>query len=456
MIIELKILSQSDFHTTLTKYQAPFSPKIEFLHYALQMDIVAINELLDDSVICFGASKKVFLEKLAFIFDHIKLEKDVPYLSQENIGDDAYMLATDNMENEMGFVFMIEEGLDGKIASILHVDESQFTMEENYYDYCDLYFGEDEKLGFIPSKEYTEALFKCTKAYQEIVTDEAVYLSSGDLSTWLIKHKGLLESIKEKKTWLKLNDFRRLYNKLENIFEKRKKYQEVKEVLLSYNPYKSKDLERWVFNYENLYFNHFESFQTLFSEKDEINKTLKFKHQPSVYLKGDDIFSCFEFSRIFKFEYADQQFINNDSINENNYYDVQNLNGYDLARFEIGAQTLNGYFETSPIEDILISKFNFLPVEENSTKPYKCEFIVKNSELLLFLANGTINGNTFYTRNIINCVNDNEFLHLCDFYSGELKFVIGQTKIPLAFKSLTQNKDHLIFTIDKGVIIKIE
>ena len=319
-----------------------------------------------------------------------------------------------------------------------------------------MYFGEDEKLGFIPSKEYKEAFFNCTKAYQEIVADEVVYLTSADLSNWLIKHKGLLESIKEKKTWLKLNDFRRLYYTLENVLKNRKKYQEVKEALLSYNPYNSKDLESWVYNYENLYFNHLESFKTLFSEKDEINKTLKFKHQPTVYLKGDDIISCFEFSRIFKFEYAGQQFINNDSINENNYYDVQNLKGYDLARFEIGAQTLNGYFETSPIEDILIAKFNYLPVEDNSTKPYKCEFIVKNSELMLLLANGTIKGNTFHTHDIINCVNEKEFHHLCDFYSGELKFVIQQTEIPLAFKSLTQNKNQLIFTVEKGMVIKIE
>jgi hypothetical protein len=47
--------------------------KEAFLHYIKKMDIEMLELILDDSITYFGASKSLFLEKLAYIFKQVKL-----------------------------------------------------------------------------------------------------------------------------------------------------------------------------------------------------------------------------------------------------------------------------------------------------------------------------------------------------------------------------------------------
>ena len=68
--------------------------KEAFLKYLQRMDIEMLEIILDDSIIYFGASKKVFLEKLSYIFNQVKLGGGKGYLriKQHKKQTDTYYL----------------------------------------------------------------------------------------------------------------------------------------------------------------------------------------------------------------------------------------------------------------------------------------------------------------------------------------------------------------------------
>ena len=94
--------------------------------------------------------------------------------------------------------------------------------------------------------------------------------------------------------------------------------------------------------------------------------------------------------------------------------------GYDLPSFWINEDHYHGFLEKSPIEDRLVSSFNYKPIDDESKKPYQAYWMISEFELLLGYVNGVINEKTLYTDDIVpEFPNDEVLFHYCE-YSGQL------------------------------------
>ena len=64
--------------------------KESFLQYLQKMDIGMLELILDNSITYFGVSKKIFLEKLSYIFNQVKLGggRHIAYMSDTLFDDD--------------------------------------------------------------------------------------------------------------------------------------------------------------------------------------------------------------------------------------------------------------------------------------------------------------------------------------------------------------------------------
>ena len=135
--------------------------------------------------------------------------------------------------------------------------------------------------------------------------------------------------------------------------------------------------------------------------------------------------------------------------------DYDEICGSDIVFFELGEEKIVGYFDNSPIEQRLITKFNYKPDNTNVTqKPYRAIWIIQDSKLTLMYVNGIINGVLLYTLDIIpEYPDDTVFFHY-HLYSGQLSISIQQTNIPPIFASYLINGSELLLTFEKGILLQ--
>jgi len=130
--------------------------------------------------------------------------------------------------------------------------------------------------------------------------------------------------------------------------------------------------------------------------------------------------------------------------------------GYDLASFWINDDHYHGYLEKSPIEDRLVSKFNYIPINNEAKKPYKAHWMIHESKLLLGYVNGVIDGKELYTDDIVPEYPDDEVLyHYCE-YNGILKFCIQGKEISRETKNKIFSCDFLELTFKDGVLLRVD
>jgi hypothetical protein len=142
-------------------------------------------------------------------------------------------------------------------------------------------------------------------------------------------------------------------------------------------------------------------------------------------------------------------------IEYTNSYD--GIFGNDHACLHINDNVFNGYFEKSPIEEKLITSFNYTPIADGFHKPYKASWMVYESKLLLGYVNGLINGQRLYTTDIIPEFPDDEILFLYHYFSGVLKLTIQQKEIlPNASNFINQNCNSLLLTFKNGILLTTE
>ena len=130
--------------------------------------------------------------------------------------------------------------------------------------------------------------------------------------------------------------------------------------------------------------------------------------------------------------------------------------GYDLASYFINDNHYHGYFEKSPIEYRLVAKFNYSPIEDESQKPYKAQWMIYESKLLLGYVNGVINGTIFYTNDIVPEFPDDEILYHYLEYNGSLKFCIQGKEISSETKNEIISCNFLELTFKDGVLMKVD
>lgn len=280
--------------------------KEAFLKYLQRMDIEMLDFILDESIVYFGASKKVFLEKLSYIFNQVKLsgETGVLKIKKHKKQENTYYLIfrISGYSNK----FIIEEQ-DGRILKMYSPVKRISRYDIENLDPLEIFFGDDEKIDFKPSNDYVMNLHRCTKAYEELLNDKIQILTKDDIIFWLDKHLLLYNKVKEHYLYLKYNDFRNLFFFLDHLVEELQNYSEVEMALKSFTDKDTSALNQWLVDYYRLAFCKLIGFQYMFSELNAKNKTLKIRDYPNVYFKGDDFFAIIKFNELYFKHYDNYQ-----------------------------------------------------------------------------------------------------------------------------------------------------
>lgn len=280
--------------------------KEAFLKYLQRMDIEMLEMILDDSIIYFGASKKVFLEKLSYIFNQVKLGGGKGYLriKQHKKQTNTYYLLLQIFSYANKFIIEEKEGNIIKVYGT-KIKTSKDDIEN--LSPLEIFFGDDEKTDFNPSNEYVMTLYRCTNAYEELVNGKIQILTREDVSQWLKKHTLLYEEVKEEYLLFKYNDFRSLFFMFEYLLEELQNYNEVKMALKSFSDSNTTSLHQWLVDYNRLAFCKVLSFESSFSDIDVANKTLKYNYRSNIYFKGDDFLAIVKFNELYHKYYDNYQ-----------------------------------------------------------------------------------------------------------------------------------------------------
>lgn len=283
-----------------------YSQKEAFLNYLQHMDVDMMDLILDDSYTYFGASKKVFIAKLSFIFNRYISAGGSSYLEikQHKKHKNWYSLLMPLFNKS--YRFIIEES-DGEIKNINSSKKSRSRNAIEGLTLLDLVFGDDEKADFIASTDYKMSVYNCNSAYAELISEEIKILTSKDVSDWLFNHSSLYKEVKDKYLFFRFNDFRILYLVLENIFDQLQYYNVVKKALASFNSSDSASIQQWLADYDRLYFCKLFPFGYDFTDIDELNKTMKFICYSNLYVKGQDFISILKFNKLFNGLYNNAQ-----------------------------------------------------------------------------------------------------------------------------------------------------
>jgi hypothetical protein len=272
--------------------------KEAFLKYIQKMDIEMLELILDDSITYFGASKSLFLEKLAYIFKQVKLggQSGDIRIRQNKKQSNKYYLLLHIFCNAIEFIIEEKDGIILKISGT-KIIKSKDDIE--MLSPLVIFFGDDEKADFKPTNEYVMNLYRCTKAYEELINDKIKILTSQDISKWLKKHKDLYAKIANDYLFFKFNDFKNIFFLLEFIFDMIKNYDEVKSALNSFDDSSFNNIHNWLDNYDRLFFCELQGFQEIFSDIDLVNNTLKCKQYSNIYFKGDDFLAVLKFNELY-------------------------------------------------------------------------------------------------------------------------------------------------------------
>jgi len=278
----------------LTSYK---SQKEAFLFYLHRMDIKMLDLVLDNNITYFGANKEVFLEKLSYIFNQLKLSKaDWPIIEQHCEKINTYFFISEIYETKNEII--IDEK-DGNLLKVFSRDIIKDAEDIEMLNPFEFFFGDDEKIDFTPSNDYVINLHHCINAYENIINDKIQILTSEDISDWLNKNKSLYKGIKDEYLFFKYNNFRHLYFRLKLYYKVLKKFSKAKRALKEFNNSDEISLNKWLNKFERLFFCFTQSFYNQFSEIDEATKTLKICPHPNIYFKGDDFLTIVKFSNLY-------------------------------------------------------------------------------------------------------------------------------------------------------------
>lgn len=171
-----------------------------------EMNIAALEILLDDTKTYQDATKEVFLEKLEELYlAHKKIGDDyfIAYQGKcgaeishcDNCGKTGYRFVGNHSHNYFDFIF---ELVDENISDIY--DCSRFATTEtieNLECKASLEFDEDELTYFVKTPEYLYKVNAAEKAFAEICTNPPQLLDFEQLCYWVDKYAVLSERIGE-------------------------------------------------------------------------------------------------------------------------------------------------------------------------------------------------------------------------------------------------------------------
>jgi hypothetical protein len=196
-----------------------------------EMNIAALEILLDDAKTYQDASKEVFLEKVEELFLAHKNSGDDYLISYsgkcgaensrcDNCGKTGYRFVGNQSNNYSDFIFEIGRETVSDIYDCSRFETAETI--ENLASQASLDFDEDEKAYFVKTPDYLYKVNAAGKAFAEISTTPPQLLDFEQLSYWVNKHAVLSERIGDFDIFepiMKWTPFVRLYSDLKEIKE---------------------------------------------------------------------------------------------------------------------------------------------------------------------------------------------------------------------------------------------
>lgn len=227
--------------------------KQAFLHHLKNRDLDAIADILEEGVSYCGAAKSEFLKKLKVIF-HI----DEFYRPQGKLlikpnhwrNDTYYMIFRDEMRPSK---LVIEE--EGQRIVAMHswrVKETEEYIKERLSSL--LFFGEDERINFKPSKSYLQKLSKCREFCAQLKNGPDKPHSIHDLKLWLYRARPLYGYTSEEFMMFKFRDFNNIFYSVDLLVSRLSMYEEIEPALKEYSMTANHDLAEWHSRYNTIYY----------------------------------------------------------------------------------------------------------------------------------------------------------------------------------------------------------
>ncbi|WP_394706697.1 hypothetical protein [uncultured Draconibacterium sp.] len=138
---------------------------------------------------------------------------------------------------------------------------------------------------------------------------------------------------------------------------------------------------------------------------------------------------------------------------------INEFTGYDKLSITDQATQLSGHILESPIEAILVQRFGYNPVSDNSQKPYSAWWNIENKKLLLHLANAEFDGKKLYTGDIVpetQNLPDEEYLFYYTSFNGTLCFVVDKITEPGIASYQMKIGDKIYISVKDGMVTSFE
>lgn len=273
-----------------------------------EMNIAALEILLDDAKTYQDATKEVFLKKLKELYlAHKKIGDDyfIAYQGKcgakssrcDNCGKTGYRFVGNHSNHYFDFIFE----LDGQNISDIY-DCSRFeTIKaiDNLQSKTSLDFNEDEKTYFIKTPEYLVKVNAAREAFSEISTIPSQLLDFEQLSYWVDKYAILSERIGEFDIFepiMKWTPFVRLYSDLKVI--KDFLNSNFKLIQIANTHYKTLQTEQdyidWIVNYYTI----FDSALPDLKDNLTIEKSVvsyKIDNETTLFFQGSEFLETYHF-----------------------------------------------------------------------------------------------------------------------------------------------------------------
>jgi len=131
--------------------------------------------------------------------------------------------------------------------------------------------------------------------------------------------------------------------------------------------------------------------------------------------------------------------------------------GYDALTLFHNNEVYSGLINTSPIQNRLVAKHNYIPFEDETLKPFKAIWMIEDSKLLLGCVNGIFNDKVYFTLDLVPEYPDNTIEFHYAKFSGEIKFTVQCHEFGLFTNKFKNGRyQYLSLKIKNGILINIE
>ncbi len=288
--------------------QEPTKAEIIIKAFA-EMNIAALEILLDDAKTYEDTTKELFLEKLQELFLAHKNSGDDFLLSYpgkcgaenslcDNCGKTGYRFVGNQSNNYSDFIFeLADQNINDDIYHCSRFETTE-TIENLETKAC-LDFDEDERASFVKTPEYLYKINAAKNAFAEIITIPPQLLDYEQLSYWVDKYAVLSERIGEYDFFeptMKWTTFTHLYYNLKRI----KNYfnTKFKLIQLANEQYKTLQTEQHYIDWIVKYYAIFDKTPYEFRSSNTIDKGFvhfSFDNKTIILFQGQECMEAYHF-----------------------------------------------------------------------------------------------------------------------------------------------------------------